>query len=174
MRPTARAASRGAIRTGNRGRSYSPVGALSTLLAAVVAVAACNPSFSPSPRAGYEGIPEPPPLPSEEHAEVLVGAGDIAWCQGDGDEATAALLERIPGTVATFGDHAYPDGTLEQFAACYEPTWGRHLWRTRPSAGNHEYETRQARGYFEYFGTRAGEPGRGWYSYNLGPFWQAP
>ncbi|MFN2557772.1 MAG: metallophosphoesterase [Nitriliruptorales bacterium] len=134
-------------------------------------VAACDPTaVPPPPPSGSEGIRTPPPIPSED-AEVLVGAGDIAWCDGVGDEATAALLARIPGTVATFGDNVYPDGTREQFAACYEPTWGRYLRRTRPAPGNHEYHTPQARGYFEYFGRRAGELGRGWYSYNLGRHW---
>ena len=56
----------------------------------------------------------------------------------------------------------------DEFARCYEPTWGRHRARTRPSAGNHEYGTPGAAGYFGYFGAAAGEPGQGWYSYDLG------
>jgi hypothetical protein len=31
----------------------------------------------------------------------LVGAGDIAWCSGNGDEATAKLLDTLQGTVFT-------------------------------------------------------------------------
>ena len=46
-------------------------------------------------------------------AEVLVGAGNIATCGGDEDEATAKLLDGIPGTVVTLGDNAFPHGTLE-------------------------------------------------------------
>jgi len=42
---------------------------------------------------------------------VLVGAGDIAECDSNGDEQTAALLDKIPGTVFTAGDNAYQDGT---------------------------------------------------------------
>src|SRR5207248_2387233 len=42
---------------------------------------------------------------------VLVGAADIALCNGTGDEATAALLDSIPGTVFAVGDNAYPNGT---------------------------------------------------------------
>ena len=68
---------------------------------------------------------------------VLVGAGDIAGCEGRSDTATAKLLDRLPGTVFTLGDNAYPDGTAEQFAQCYEPTWGKHRDRTRPAVGNH-------------------------------------
>jgi len=99
---------------------------------------------------------------------VLVGSGDIAHCSSKGDEATAELLDSIPGTVFTTGDNVYPDGTIDQFMNCYEPTWGRHKDRTYPSVGNHEYHTPDAAGYFEYFGSAAGEPGKGYYSYDLG------
>jgi acid phosphatase type 7 len=99
---------------------------------------------------------------------VLVGAGDIASCRSTGDEATAGLLAGIDGTVATFGDHAYPKGTHANFAECYEPTWGQFKARTMPSPGNHEYETAGASGYFDYFGTAAGDPDEGYYSYDLG------
>ena len=64
---------------------------------------------------------------------VLVGAGDIADCSDlSGAEATAKLLDGIPGTVFTAGDNAYEGGTAEQFAKCYDPTWGRQKARTRP------------------------------------------
>jgi hypothetical protein len=99
---------------------------------------------------------------------VLVGAGDIAGCSSDGDEATARLLDNIPGTVFTTGDNAYPDGSAAQFADCYDPSWGRHKARTRPTPGNHDYHTPDGAGYFEYFGSSAGEPGKGYYSYDLG------
>ena len=45
---------------------------------------------------------------------------------------------------------------------------GRHLARTRPSPGNHDYETAGASGYFTYFGSLAGPPGLGYYSFDLG------
>jgi acid phosphatase type 7 len=99
---------------------------------------------------------------------VLVGAGDIADCGSSGDEATAALLDGIAGTVFTVGDNAYGDGTPREFARCYDPTWGRHKARTRPSPGNHDYETGSAAGYYGYFGARAGPAGRGYYSFDLG------
>jgi calcineurin-like phosphoesterase family protein len=101
---------------------------------------------------------------------VLVGAGDISSCYSGntGDAATATLLDAIPGTVFTAGDNAYPDGTLDQYNNCYDPTWGRLKARTRPAAGNHEYHTRRAAGYFTYFGAAAGNPTKGYYSYDLG------
>src|SRR5581483_11434414 len=57
--------------------------------APVVAVAAAPSAAAPSTRA--------PALAADPVADdpVLVGAGDIAAC-GEGSEATAALLDRIP------------------------------------------------------------------------------
>lgn len=99
---------------------------------------------------------------------TLVGAGDISRCGHDGDEQTAALLDSIPGIVFTVGDNVYPDGTEADFANCYEPSWGRHKARTRPTPGNHAYRTNQARDYYKYFGSAAGPGGRGYYGYGAG------
>jgi acid phosphatase type 7 len=99
---------------------------------------------------------------------VLVGAGDIADCATSGDEATANLLEDVSGTVYTLGDNAYESGAPSEFSECYDPTWGRHKDRTSPSLGNHDYYTPEASGYFDYFGPAAGDPKKGYYSYDLG------
>jgi acid phosphatase type 7 len=106
--------------------------------------------------------------PAQAAIATLVGAGDIAGCNHDRDEATAKLLDNIPGTVFTAGDNAYPRGTSTQFQNCYHPTWGRHKARTRPSVGNHDYRTSGASPYYRYFGAAAGPSGQGYYSYNLG------
>jgi predicted phosphohydrolase len=106
------------------------------------------------------------PAASDESA-ILVGAGDIADCLDlSGAEATAKLLEQIPGTVMAVGDLAYPDGSKKNFA-CYDKTWGRVKARTRPAPGNHEFHAAGARPYFDYFGAAAG-PRDGYYSYELG------
>jgi hypothetical protein len=105
--------------------------------------------------------------PIVEPVATLLAAGDIASCSSPGTVATAELLDRLPGTIATLGDNAY-DGTRKVFAGCYAPTWGRHLARTRPAPGNHDYVAGSASAYFEYFGVRAGEEPRGYYSYDLG------
>jgi hypothetical protein len=99
---------------------------------------------------------------------VLVGAGDIASCESSGDEATAALLDSIPGVVFVAGDNAYDYGTWQQYADCYGPSWGRHRERTLPAPGNHDYNTPGAAGYYRYFGDAAGDPERGYYSTDLG------
>jgi hypothetical protein len=110
---------------------------------------------------------------------ILVGAGDIARCYPSDDptnitpphltaaEATARVLDRIPGTVMAVGDNAYEFGSPTDYLLCYHPTWGRHKARTRPAAGNHEYLTPGAAGYFAYFFPDGFAPG-GYYSYDLG------
>ncbi|MBP2337660.1 hypothetical protein JOF41_003838 [Saccharothrix coeruleofusca] len=105
------------------------------------------------------------PAPSAD--PVLVGVGDISD-SGSGDSVTADLLDDIPGTVFTLGDNVYDSGTRSEFSSYYEPTWGRHKARTRPSPGNHDYNTSGASGYYDYFGAQAGPSGRGYYSYDLG------
>jgi acid phosphatase type 7 len=99
---------------------------------------------------------------------VLLAAGDIASCSGSGDEATAKLLDGLQGTVATLGDNVYDKGTAAEFAKCYDPSWGRHKARTKPAPGNHDYNTPGAAGYYGYFGAAAGDPTKGYYSYDLG------
>jgi hypothetical protein len=100
---------------------------------------------------------------------VLVGAGDIAICDDlAGAYATAKLIQNIPGTVFAVGDLAYPDGSDENFSKCYAPTWGRFKDRTRPAPGNHEYHSNGASGYARYFGPAAGDPTKGYYSYDVG------
>jgi acid phosphatase type 7 len=105
---------------------------------------------------------------SAPQSAVLVGAGDVADCADlSGAEATAKLLDKIPGTVMVPGDLAYPDGSKEDFV-CYDKTWGRAKSRTRPAPGNHEFHASGATPYFDYFGAAAGDPANGYYSYDLG------
>ena len=107
-------------------------------------------------------------FPVPEETAILVGAGDIADCKDlSGAEATAKLLDKIPGTVMAVGDLAYPDGSKENFT-CYDKTWGRAKSRTRPAPGNHEFHSSGATPYFDYFGAAAGDPKTGYYSYELG------
>ena len=110
---------------------------------------------------------------------LLLGAGDIADCSSEGDEATARLLERFPNaTVFTLGDNVYDQGRPDEFARCYEPSWGRVRTRTNPTPGDHDYADGadpRARGYFQYFrsvltrfGPSAADPTRGYYSFDVG------
>ncbi len=126
----------------------------------VVAVSSSGATSPPSSSASA--------TPQASGDPVLVGAGDIASCYGTGDDQTARLLDATPGTVFTLGDNVYDNGTSTEFANCYDPTWGRAKVRTRPVAGNHDYNTSRAAGYYGYFGAAAGDPTKGWYSYDVG------
>ncbi|HEU4557351.1 MAG TPA: metallophosphoesterase [Longimicrobium sp.] len=125
---------------------------LGLLLAA--ALAACG---GEAPRVTREELP---------HTSIVT-AGDIASCWWRSDEGTARLLDRVGGVVMPLGDLVYSSGTVRQFADCYDPTWGRHKERTRPVAGNHDYRTADGAPYYAYFGKAAGEPGKGWYSFDV-------
>jgi hypothetical protein len=131
------------------------------------ASASPTPTVSPSPTPTQ--APTPTASPTPEPVAVLVGAGDIARCDSEADSRTADLVDAIEGTVFTAGDNVYDDGTPEEFATCYDESWGRHKDRTRPAPGNHDWATRALAGYFGYFGDAArGPDGRSWYSYDAG------
>jgi hypothetical protein len=106
---------------------------------------------------------------------VIMAAGDIACeprnrtpttCQ---EKATSdLLLEGNPTAVLTLGDEQYVTGRLKNFRTQYGPTWGRLLAITHPAPGNHEYQSKDADGYYSYFGAAAGDPGRPYYSFDVG------
>jgi hypothetical protein len=157
VRPRAYASSRIAGR-------LALVGRVATVVLCLAASGSCNKSAtSPTPVRGA-----PTAIPTASIAEaVLVGAGDINMCGQPGATATAAILDRIPGTVFTAGDNAYMRGSKADYE-CYDRAWGRHRGRTFATPGNHEYDTPGATPYFEYFGERAGPFGLGYYSYEVG------
>jgi hypothetical protein len=114
------------------------------------------------------GAAPSPATAANDQTAVLVGAGDIADCKDlTGAEATAKLLDQVPGVVMAVGDLAYPDGSKENFV-CYDKAWGRAKSRTRPAPGNHEFHSAGATPYFDYFGAAAGDGKTGYYSYELG------
>jgi hypothetical protein len=99
---------------------------------------------------------------------TLLAAGDIGDCNTTTDTATGLLLGEYTGPILPLGDIAYPNGSASDFTNCFNPPWGAHRARMRPVVGNHEYQTPNASGYFNYFGAAAGEPAKGYYSYDLG------
>jgi len=97
-----------------------------------------------------------------------VGAGDIATCgQLDGAEATAKLIDKIREQClpwATWPIRTVRTTSLPIATADLGPIQGSHA----PAAGNHEYHSDGASGYARYFGGAAGDPKKGYYSYELG------
>jgi hypothetical protein len=70
--------------------------------------------------------------------------------------------------VLALGDIQYEDGAGTKFTASYDPSWGRVKSITKPVPGNHEYQTPGATGYYGYFGPEAGDPAKGYYSFDVG------
>jgi acid phosphatase type 7 len=141
--------------------------ALATVcLPLLLALAACRAAERVIPDAADASALEELGLSGD--AVTLVGAGDIANCATKAPSRTAALLAKIPGAVFTLGDNAYPDGTLDDYLDCFEPSWGRERSRMHPTIGNHEYHVPHAGAYFAYFGEAAGAPFKGRYSYDVG------
>lgn len=113
---------------------------------------------------------------------VVFAAGDIAcattdpsYNNGSGtatacrQQATSDLIVAQPKeAVLALGDLQYQVATLDQFNRVYDPTWGRFKSLTKPIPGNHEYATANASGYYGYFGELAGDPAKGYYSFDIG------
>jgi hypothetical protein len=74
-----------------------------------------------------------------------------------------------PGYFVPLGDNQYENGALANFNTFYQPKVGAKLNDvTRPVVGNHEYTTAGAAGYYAYFGAKAGDPAKGYYSWTHG------
>ena len=110
-------------------------------------------------------------------APVIAAAGSIAcdttspfYNGGLGIEghcrqkATSDLLVGAGlSAVLTLGDNQYHVGSLNDFNAVFDDTWGRVKRIIHPSIGQREYSTADARGYFDYFngpGNPSGPGGR--------------
>jgi hypothetical protein len=97
------------------------------------------------------------------------GAGNDKNCRAMRTQALAASLN--PVAVLPLGDIQYECGTADEFDA-FASSWGRFGELLRPAIGNHEYghacNRDEASAYFSYFGARAGEAGKGWYSFDVG------
>jgi hypothetical protein len=124
------------------------------------------------------------PAQRSSEAVTVAAAGDIACDPKTNVEShhrchqkvTAGLVEQIhPDAVFALGDLQYQAGSLANFHASYDRSWGRFKKITYPVLGNHEYGSPGASGYFAYFGDRATPQDpecvdncRGYYSFDLG------
>lgn len=115
---------------------------------------------------------------------VIAAAGDIACDEtagasqtaGDKDDysadgcqqgSTAKLLRaKTYAAILPLGDEQYPDGTLAEFESSYAKTWGLAASPVDPVPGNHEYHTPMGAGYYGYYHAAAGDPAKGYYSWD--------
>ena len=108
-----------------------------------------------APAAALVGLLAAVPTAGAQTADpVIAAAGDIAcdptgasFNNGDGDAlrcrqryTSDLLVGQGLAAVLALGDTQYEDGTLEQFRASYDLSWGRVKSITRPAIGNHEYD----------------------------------
>ncbi|WP_394361139.1 discoidin domain-containing protein [Amycolatopsis sp. SB7-3] len=102
---------------------------------------------------------------------TLALAGDIANPElFSTHQGTANQVAKInPQYVLTVGDNQYHKGTISEYRAHYDKTWGKFKSITKPTTGNHEWDD-QLRGYKEYFGAIAYPQGLPYYSYDIGDF----
>jgi fibronectin type 3 domain-containing protein len=107
---------------------------------------------------------------------VVATAGDIACSPGRTPTLTSCqhaktgdVLAAIqPSVVLPLGDEQYTSGTPAEYAGSYNTVqWGTDKGISRPAAGNHEYQTTGATGYYGYFKSNAGDPAKGYYSYDV-------
>ena len=137
--------------------------------------------------------------PSATSDPVVAAAGDIAcdprnsnFKAGLGSTSSChqkAVSDLLVGTgltaVLDLGDNQYYCGGYDAFLQSYDKSWGRVKDITKPAVGNHEYITASASdrtgcdstnagaaGYYGYFGAAAGDPAKGYYSYDVGT-WHA-
>ncbi|HYN37142.1 MAG TPA: metallophosphoesterase [Actinomycetota bacterium] len=82
------------------------------------------------------------------------------------EDTSNLLVKNKPDLVLTAGDNQYDDGKLSDFRDSYDKTWGRLKSITKPTPGNHEYRRNDGQGYYNYFGSKAGRPNRGYYSFD--------
>lgn len=105
---------------------------------------------------------------------IVMVAGDIACppqlprtqdaCHQE--DTSDLIAQQKPNLVLTAGDNQYDTGKLSDFQDSYDKTWGQFKGITKPTPGNHEYRNNKGTGYYNYFGSRAGRPNRGYYSFD--------
>ena len=111
--------------------------------------------------------PSPTPTPTlESRGNVILAAGDNAMCGSEEASWTAAMMEVFPDDILLMGDISNDYGTVEQYADCFDPDWGRYKTRIHAVPGNHDYYSGGGP-FYDYFGPAAGPAGVGYYSFDL-------
>jgi len=119
---------------------------------------------------------EPPPT----EGVTVAAAGDAACPPGSAVTAATCHQMVVSDRIVTdpsvtwflaLGDLQYENGALASFETAYDASYGRLKAETKPVPGNHEYNTAGATGYYTYFGTTAGDPTKGYYSFDVGSTW---
>lgn len=126
------------------------------------------------------------PLFKSFNDPLVAAVGDIACSSKDpnyeedgdpnGNQSTCKQKETADlasnynlSAILAVGDILYYKGNhSEEYNTSFAESWGRFKPIIHPVPGNHEYDADNATGYFNYFGSAAGEPSKGYYSFNIG------
>lgn len=125
--------------------------------------------------------------------DIACDPGASAFNGGNGTatkchmKATSEILQNLLTTsslqrILPLGDEQYPCGDLQAYTESYGATWGQGnlMAITSPVPGDHDYLTpvgdrggpdcpaTPGAGYYSYFGSAAGDPAEGYYSFDLG------
>ena len=133
-------------------------------------------------------VAEPPPAGADP---VIAAAGDIACDPADANynagigsddschqKTTSDLMVGANlAAVLPLGDNQYECGGLNALYQSYDSTWGRLKSISHPVIGNHDYTAPtgtdcdpagNGAGHWQYWGSTAGDPSKGYYSYDIG------
>jgi acid phosphatase type 7 len=145
--------------------------AVAAVAGAVVAIIVSERAQEPSP----SHVPAVPVVMaaggiacSPDDPSFLDGAGTATACRGraTSDLATAAS----PTTLLALGGIQYGSGSLAEYQASFDRSWGRLRSILYPVPGREDWEAGEGEAdmYFAYFGLAAGQPGKGYYSFDIG------
>lgn len=164
----------------------------------IVPTPTVTPTLTPTPTVVPTPTPTVVPTPTPSSDPIVMAAGDIAcdplstsFNAGNGTTGNCrakavadVITAQNPAAVLLLGDNQYYCGSLAAYQNSYDLSWGAFKAKTHPSVGNHEYiidggtdpthatgcntTNAGAAGYFNYFGAAAGEPAKGYYSYDIG------
>ena len=131
-------------------RSHAALGLLGACaVLAITAVTAVNSQLLPAEAASSD--------------PWIVAAGDIACpttlgAYNAGEGTATACRQKHTGQmileadhVFVLGDAQYNTGSLSQYQAVYNPTWGQRKLITHPTPGDHDYQSGSSAGYFSYW-----------------------
>ena len=128
-------------------------------------------SATPAPTQPPPTATVEPTRPPETAGFTVAAVGDIMHETSSTAFDRADLVCQLAGQDDVFlalGDLQYENGSYDLFMSRYDVSaCGEIKSKTKPVPGNHEYNSGGG-GYYQYFGALAGDPAKGYYSFNAG------
>jgi acid phosphatase type 7 len=137
-----------------------------------LALAACGGDGSSPERPKPTAAPALPAAPDTWMSDGPRRAATI-WAVGDGADGgkyadqVVDLIGRSRFDMLLYLGDVYDEGSAEEYAEHYAPSWGRFSDRTAPVPGNHEWDNR-GEGYEAYWSEARGSTPPHYYSFRAG------